>query len=469
MTNKSDFHLSMGQILVRLAPLLLLGIVAFVEAASGARGDWPYEVGSEAIRYDDRADKIVVEHERPRVAASLENGRGVVAINCRNGDADSLNCLPVEHFVSTGSSGSQIKLADIQCDTQVMVADAWEGVSAFCFERVNEPARKGFIALSLGELSDLITERPNEVGRLRATSVTGLLPSTRRMCPASECLDVEHGGIAIDDAGDLTVAEPHNDRVTTFRLGLRPPARLPNAEVIGKVQYSGRAGTQLHDVTSVPGAGIVVAESSPLDTKLSSVRLFTNSEAPPLELVSGVQAPYPVGVWFSRDTNRVYVTDVSNGVQRWLSVERVDGKWRTPRTFWSARDDSSKPPLLRHMITGWSEDGREVLFASGPDGLYVIDPAGLLLAKYSLQRPLRGLDWGRSDELFFSSGRLLSVLRVNETMRPRNPNPPPVSTPAPPAAQPAAQALPVKPALNTPPVRRPPVRKRPLKAGCPCR
>jgi hypothetical protein len=422
MSNPSDFRLSLGQILARLAPLLVLGIVAFGEAASGARGYRPYEVGSKAIIYDTRAKNIVLKDERVRVLdSSLESGGGLVAIDCVNRDADGLGCLSLESFAGTSDGPDKPFPPGFQCDTQLIVADAWEGLSAFCFERTTPPARKDFVARAIRKFAAVITGGPEVVGRLRAGSVAALLPSTRQTCPESECLGVEHGGVTVDDAGDITLAEPHTDRITTFRLGLRPPGRLRGAEVIGKVQYSGRAGMVLHDVARVPDGGLIVAESSSADPKSSSVRLLMSGE-PTVELVSGVYAPHPVGLLFSRDTQRLYLTDVTDGVQRWMYVERTSGQWSTARTFWTAAG-GSESRVLRHLITGWNdsatgEESREIVFAGGSDGLYVIDPAGLLLAKYSLGRPVSGVDWGGSGELFFSSGRIIGVLRVAPNVHP---------------------------------------------------
>jgi hypothetical protein len=468
MSNKSDFRLSLGQIMVRLAPLLLLGLVAFGEAASGARGHRPYEVGSKAIIYDTRAKHVVLEDERVRILTStLENGGGLVAMDCVRSDPDALGCLPLGHFAGN-SDGTERRLpANLHCDTQLIVADAWEGLSAFCFERTTPPARKDFVARAIRRVAAVITGGPEVVGRLRAGSVAALLPSTRQTCPESECLDVAHGGVAVDDAGDITLTEPHADRITTFRLGLRPPGRVREAEVIGKVQYSGRAGMLLHDVARVPGGGLVVAESSSTDPKLSSVRLFLNGEPKGEALVSGVYAGHPVGLWFSRDTQRLYITDVSDGVQRWMYVERTNGQWSTPRTFWAAADSSSETPLLRHVITGWNaaaagDESREIVFAGGSDGLYVIDPAGLLLAKYVLGRSLSGLDWGRSGELFFASGRFIGVLHVAENVHPikgYTPGGPPMPSqnpvqndlaPSPP------QAVDTPALVTTPPIVKPP-------------
>jgi hypothetical protein len=263
----------------------------------------------------------------------------------------------------------------------------------------------------------------------------------------------------------------------------------------------------LNDVARLPGGGLVVAESSSTDPKLSGVRLLMNKGSTGEDLVPGMYAPHPVGIWFSRDTQRLYVTDVSNGVQRWMYVEHANGKWSTPpRTFWTTADTGSKLPVLRHLITGWNdaaaaEESREIVFAGGPDGLYVMDPAGLLLAKYSLGRPLSGLDWGRSGELFFSAGRFLAVLRVSDKVHPVNgstlasrpvlPRPDPLVT-QPPDNNPLPQPIDTNPSvrvttpvsfakaqLNSPPVDKPPARKSfvrrvpikrsPLKPTCVCR
>jgi hypothetical protein len=441
MSKESDFRLNLWQCVVRLGPLLLLGGLAFGEAARGARGERPYEVGSKAIVYDSRAAKILLKEARMRVLSpALENGGGLLAIYCadRDRDPDGLRCLPLHHFGEGSGSRTKRRPATDQCDTQIMVADAWEGLATFCVERTTEQKPQRYFAAKLSKYAAAITGGPEAVGQLRAASLAALRPSTRQTCPDSECLDVEHGGVAVDDVGDITLTEPHTERITTFRVGLRPPAaiREPDAEAIGKVQYSGRAGRKLHDVSTVPGVGLVIAESSSANPTASSVRLLVNGEAPGVELVSGLYAPRPVGVWFSRDTKRLYVTDVSHGVQRWMYVEQAaDGSWSTPRTFWTTADSGSKPPLLRHLITGWnsaagSEESPEIVFAAGPDGLYVIDPAGLLLGKYALGRPLSGLDWGKPGELFFSSGRFLGVLRVADAIHARNVDGP---TPSPPA------------------------------------
>ena len=485
-------------ILARLGLLLALGGLAVIEAAfSGARTPRAYAVGSYAINYDASATGAVFPRERIQVLApDLEEARGIIALDCAA--SDKARCLPRESEQKARAEATSRHAAPAEpwpaCDAQLLVLDAWEGLNTLCVKNHNPRLSASFVERVTQGISDWVSWTQHGGIRMRVESQARLLPVSRVRCPeGGTCLSVEHGGLALAEDGDVLAAEPHHNRVTVFNVGNQWPGEPGSGpELIGRHAYSAPGSAVIHDVTTLPDNSLAVIQSSEATPHLRGVFQVRGDGSAPTPIASATDVTRPVGVWYSHHTGRLYVTDASETEQRWMYFQRENGGWSAARGIWTTQQRST-PPMLRHMVTGWTTEqpAREVLFSAGPDGLYVIDPAGILLAKYVVGRPISGVDWGASRDamgndrayadLYLTSGRYIGVLRV--AARPRT-DPTTVvfnPSPAPPAPPPTAGTLkPAGPAGDPPGAGgdppgtkttvkpRRPAAQRPKPAPCSC-
>jgi hypothetical protein len=382
-----------NEVVVQIAARVVLPVIALLVAVGvavwGAAS--AHEIGTHAIVFDTRAwNTLLVDGEgksqpghRIRVVDfGLEEGRGLAFRTERLADK------VVEH---------------------VYVADAWDAI--FDCELERRPIR-------------CRDDRQTPLRRLPVTEI----------CPSGECAPVEHGGMTI--GGDwLYVADAHQRKVTMRNLA---DPRLGTRTIGDGVVR------RIHDVVRVASNGQVVAESAVDD----GVVLARDEKADPAETEGAVyelsdagvrrnieaRFTHPVGLAYSSLRKRLYVVDVRGRTQTWRYFERVETTWREKGVLWSETiAHAERWPRLQSMAIGTSVANEEVVFAAGPDGLYLFHADGTLLAKYLLGAPVSGLTWGRNGELFMTVERRLCVLqtRARDGGVPTDPLLPLPSTPMP--------------------------------------
>jgi hypothetical protein len=257
------------------------------------------------------------------------------------------------------------------------------------------------------------------------------MPSSRtEVCPEEACSSVEHGGLAAVGT-TLLLSEPQRQRVAAIPLD---PASPPGA--VPAVPYSAPANGRVYDVAAMGDAQFVVttierapdgkAEGPNASATLQIGSLVAAAAPPKAHKLPGVGIPLGVAYSTTPERSRFYVADLLGDTVRWSYHDQRDGQLGPPRTFWTMKVEGA-PPALMHMVLGVLPGGDEVVFAGGPDGLYLFHPDdGALLAKYILGRPVQGLSWGRPGELFMTTGRYLCVLRTLAIFEPgKSPSPAP--------------------------------------------
>jgi Gluconolactonase len=236
------------------------------------------------------------------------------------------------------------------------------------------------------------------------------------MCPESDCSNLEHGGLAATEYGFL-LAKPHNERLTDFRFDQA-------AGLAARHIYSPSENGHVYDVAAGDDRRFVVSVLEPTERDSAGAQRYTaalrigsatESETIVLETHNLPGLGDPIGVAYSTapDRTRFYVADRLGNQLRWSYLDQRNGKLGPPRTFWEMKAVEDKSTLL-HMVTARVDGLGEVVFAGGPDGLYIFQPdEGVLLGKFVLHRPVKGLAWGRRGELFLTAGRYLCVLRTS--------------------------------------------------------
>jgi len=437
MRTESAFRDALRQTVARAFLLLALVGIGAVVAYSSRDQFRPYQVGSKAIRYDTRSDQVLDPSQRVTVmSAALEAGRGIAALRCQ---IPNESCIPRDALGKTGESFGRDPgdPSRTRCDTQLAVADVWDAFSIFCADRVTlkEPDITPLLGRAAGFF---VEERRGEA--LVVNPQQALFPATRtEVCPESDCAPVDHAGVTVVNTS-LLLSEPHSQRVTEFKVSIQGGT----SGAFRRVVYSAPANEIVHDLAWLGGNRFVATTSeasgsSPGDLSVALKIGATDSPSIDTRKLEGFGVPVGVAYSSQRGRRRFYVADVADKVLRWSYVEPNESGVGQTRAFWTMRLDRPAPRLL-HMVTAMAPWGGEIVFAGGPDGLYVFLPdEGVLLARYILGRPVEGISWGRPGELFLTAGRYLCVL----VTRPVDiPSPAAIETPFPAPTPPAPKDAP---------------------------
>jgi sugar lactone lactonase YvrE len=242
------------------------------------------------------------------------------------------------------------------------------------------------------------------------------------VCPDGDCEPIEHGGLLVVGQ-QLVVSDEHQRRLLVRGLASDQSQKL---ESMGKTVLG-----RVHDAASIAPGTIVVAESAAgNDERVDDAdrqkaphhrgAVYTLSHTGVREDVKA-EFEDPVGVAYSARDKRLYVADISPNAETWRYFDREPSGWTEKGILWTAPIKSpTERPRLQSIVIGVDrERSSEIIFAAGPDGLYLLDPAGVLLAKYMLSAPVSGLTWGDGGELFMTVGRRLCVLMT--AARPADP------------------------------------------------
>jgi sugar lactone lactonase YvrE len=116
----------------------------------------------------------------------------------------------------------------------------------------------------------------------------------------------------------------------------------------------------------------------------------------------------PNGLAFSIDESRLYVDDTERGHIRAFEVHE-DGTLGSGCVFFDYRD---APPGAEGAPDGLKVDELGNLFATGPGGVWVIDPAGAPLGLIELPEAPSNLNWGDADRRTLFITAQASVYRV---------------------------------------------------------
>lgn len=322
-----------------------------------------HEIGTTAIVYDRGADPFVGGEKRRRriqvVDSGLENGSGL-AFDERN--------------------------------KTLYFNDAWDAI--------------GHCPV-IFRGSAVTCEKPKEQKSLAR------LPVNTEICPDDRCEPVEHGG-AVIVGGDLVIADTHKHQV----LAWDPIGRKP---VQDRWRFTGLG--RVRDVAVIANDRIVVAEAAPAQP--AGLRDFGGARRGALYELSadgrrtdiGIQVTEPLGVAHSPagpdSPAQLYVADLADRVITWRRFQSIDGTWLDHGVVWSqALGAGATPPSLQSIRVA-RKGGKEALFVATPDGLSVLDPRGVLLARFVLNAPVSGLAWGSDSNLFLTIGRRLCVLKTD--------------------------------------------------------
>jgi sugar lactone lactonase YvrE len=369
-SRRSDSREAGRQIVVRIGVLVIVMVVVIVLAMVGGRSS--YEIGSRPVVYDGRARNFIGNGRIRIIDYGLEAGRGLAY--------------------------------DSNTD-RLFFADAWDAI------QVCRPQRSPDNAIEKVSC--------HEDDRLPKTNI----------CPDGECVPVDLGGLVLDADGHLLVAIRHQRRLLLRDLNQNGIATNFGSVIRGDV----------HDAASVaPGIVVVgetVEEVSDDGRRRQVGRLFEVGAEKPVPI--DVRVARPVGLAYSQDRQRLYVADIDNGSERWrFYVKNAAGNWIEAGMVWTEQLPSGeREPSLQSMVVVKGTVGAcakstspecEAIFAAGPQGLYVFDPDGGLLAKYLVGGGVTGLALSppkgeeRESELFMTLGRRLAVLKISALLA-RNP------------------------------------------------
>jgi hypothetical protein len=362
-TTSSFFSPALRQIVARMVIPVAIAAFAAWRASSGNAS--AHQIGTHAIVFDQaRAYEFLGTRSTERIRVvdfGLEDGRGI---------------------------------AYDRTTKRVYVADAWDTIHECELER------------RILDAATAVSCKPTP-GRLPDITV----------CPDGECAPVDHGGVLFDSA-HLLIADAHQGRVLKRSTDRTGPTESLNRTVLRRV----------HDIARIGPNSYIVSESAfpkrprddnadePADDGRGAVHIVTDGRVTPVDATF----THPVGVAYyekrlSPDvlSRRLYVADISDGVERWRYFEAADGTWKERGILWTQplRDAEQWPPL-QAMVIGYDSRGNEAIFAAGPDGLYLFDPIGTLIAKYALGTPVAGLAWGEEGELFLTVDRKLCMLQT---------------------------------------------------------
>ena len=361
-SRRSDSREAFQQIAVRIG--VLVGVLAAVVWFATRQNRTSYQIGSRPIVYDGRARNFIGNGRIRIIDYGLEAGRGLAY--------------------------------DSKTD-RLFLADAWDAI------QVCTPQRSG-------DLIESVSCRESD--RLPKTNI----------CPDGECVPVDLGGLVLDGDGHLLVAIRHQRRLLLRDLNPNGVATNFGSVIRGDV----------HDAVSVAPGIVVVGETieevSDDGRRRQVGRLFEVSVEKPVAI--DVRVTRPVGLAYSQDRQRLYVADIDNGSERWrFYVKNAAGNWIEAGLVWTEQLRSGeREPSLQSMVVAKGTAGDcakssspdcEAIFAAGPQGLYVFDPDGGLLAKYLVGGGVAGLALSppkgkeRESELFMTLGRRLAVLKIS--------------------------------------------------------
>ena len=266
----------------------------------------------------------------------------------------------------------------------LIVADAWEGL--YEYKVLN------------GAVSN--REQPRKLPNLE-------------VCPDGQCVAVDHRGLVFNPPGadgHVLIADTNRQRLLLRATNDKPMARPRGwSATLEGVTDATLGGDDRLFVTAAPDRGPRPAGS------LFEISATQRDKAP----VRIATLEHPLGVGFDPCRERIYVADVTDRQISWVYFEHSgEQKWTRAVLASQPLPREVERPLLQDIAVARcsgkrdSASGGEV-FAAGPDGLYVYDPEGTLIARYRLKQPVAGLTWGIGEEaLYMTIGHRLARLRT---------------------------------------------------------
>ena len=164
-----------------------------------------------------------------------------------------------------------------------------------------------------------------------------------------------------------------------------------------------------------PGSALVGGKNSPLrELSYNGVyRLDTNGT---VSLISN-SIESPNGIALSPDEHTLYVANAQARNAVWMALDLNDNgdKIGDPRVFYSLQEQ--KNAGLPGLPDGLAVDNKGNIFATGPGGVYVINPSGKLLGFIDKNDKTSNCAFGGTDgrTLFITSNGVLSQVRTTTT------------------------------------------------------
>jgi hypothetical protein len=229
------------------------------------------------------------------------------------------------------------------------------------------------------------------------------------ICPDGGCEQVDHRGLLVDGDGRFLLSEAHEQRLLTVTADNKFDSTLGGPFAFNAVVDAAIDDTQPGQSTSILAIDSDRQITDSGDIKRSG-RLLRVLAGETKILDSTLTAPRGIAVSPCRE--RVYVADTDDQTQKWIYYTKVGDGWQRTGVLWtaSAHDYEHHQPALRSIavaaagrkddkfVTPANPNGcaGEQVFAAGPEGLYVFDPDGTLLAKFVVSEPVSGLTWSES-------------------------------------------------------------------------
>jgi len=247
----------------------------------------------------------------------------------------------------------------------------------------------------------LFSDMPNDVRR-RWSEADG---AGEVMRPANKC-----NGMVYDGAGNLLVCE-HS---TSTLVREHPDG---TREVLA-THFRGRELNSPNDVVtrsdgaiyfSDPWYGRTEPDGVARERELGFQGVYRIPPGGELELaVAEDEFEMPNGLCFSPDESRLYVDDTPNALIRVYDVA-ADGSLSDGRVF---RDGIGTGSPHAGVVDGMKCDERGNVWVTGPDGVWVLDPAGERLGVLEVPEIVANLAWGGPDwrTLFLTAST--SVYRI---------------------------------------------------------
>lgn len=215
-------------------------------------------------------------------------------------------------------------------------------------------------------------------------------------------------GLAFDRKGRLILCEHGNRRVTRIEMD---GTRTTLAD-----QFNGKRLNSPNDLTLKSNGDMYFTDppyglpggfkSEQKELSFQGVYRLTSDGELTL-LTKTIYAPN--GLAFSPDEKTLYVTNSDGERPAWLAFDVTDdGRLTNKRVFFDAR------PLRKNgkgAPDGLKVDQQGNIFSSGPGGVYVFSPEGVLLGFINIGTPTSNVNWGEDGSVLFITAQA-AVYRV---------------------------------------------------------